>query len=254
MSVVERPARLSRKPPRTHEATPGAAPGTRRELHARVERPKTLTELAVARIRDAIVDGRYRFGEQLSEASLAAGMGISKTPVREALLRLQGEGLVQVHAQRGSFVFSLDETGVRDVCRFREIIECAALAEAMHADAAGVRKRLERNVEQMARAHAAHDLAALPRLDQAFHEAIVNACRNPYLQGSYALVAHKIRALRSRLPEENERVGHCQANHERIMEAVRSADVKRSQTLLAEHIRDTLQSYLAASREEGVGA
>jgi DNA-binding GntR family transcriptional regulator len=254
MGVVERPARLARKASRTSEATPGAAPGTRRGLHARVERPKTLTELAVARIRDAIVDGRYRFGEQLSEASLAAGMGISKTPVREALLRLQGEGLVQVHPQRGSFVFSLDETGVRDVCRFREIIECAALAEAMHADAAGVRKRLERNVEQMARAHAAHDLAALPRLDQAFHEAIVNACRNPYLQGSYALVAHKIRALRSRLPEENERVGHCQANHERIVEAVRSADVKRSQTLLAEHIRDTLQSYLAASREEGTGA
>ncbi|MCO5101406.1 MAG: GntR family transcriptional regulator [Burkholderiaceae bacterium] len=207
----------------------------------------------MAGIRDAIVDGRYRFGEQLSEASLATVMGISKTPVREALLRLQSEGLVQVHPQRGSFVFALDETGVRNVCRFREIIECAALAEAMQADAATLQKRLERNVAQMARAHGASDLAALPRLDQAFHEAIVDACRNPYLQRSYALVAYKIRALRSRLPEENERVAHCQANHERIVDAVRSADVKRSQTLLAEHIRDTLQSYLAASRQEGSG-
>jgi hypothetical protein len=50
------------------------------------------------------------------------------------------------------------------------------------------------------------------------------------------------------VPEENERVGHCQANHERIVDAIRGADVKHSQTLLAEHIRDTLQSYLAASR------
>lgn len=239
MGIVERPARLARKAARARRVHP-----------VRVERPKTLTELAVARIREAIVDGSYRFGEQLSEASLAASMGISKTPVREALLRLQGEGLVQVHPQRGSFVFSLDETGVRDVCRFREIVECAALAEAMRGDAAGLRKRLERNVEQMARAHEMHDLAALPRLDQAFHETIVDACGNPYLQASYALVAHKIRALRSRLPEENERVGHCQANHERIVEGVRSADVERSQALLAEHIRDTLQSYLAASRGE----
>lgn len=239
MGIVERPARLARKAARARRVHP-----------ARVERPKTLTELAVARIREAIVDGSYRFGEQLSEASLAASMGISKTPVREALLRLQGEGLVQVHPQRGSFVFSLDETGVRDVCRFREIVECAALAEAMRGDAAGLRKRLERNVEQMARAHEMHDLAALPRLDQAFHETIVDACGNPYLRASYALVAHKIRALRSRLPEENERVGHCQANHERIVEGVRSADVERSQALLAEHIRDTLQSYLAASRGE----
>ncbi|HEY0877303.1 MAG TPA: GntR family transcriptional regulator [Zeimonas sp.] len=244
MGVVERPSRLARK------AARAAIPDARRPREARVERPKTLTELAVARIREAIVDGRYRFGEQLSEASLAAAMGISKTPVREALLRLQAEGLVQVHAQRGSFVFSLDETGVRDVCRFREIVECAALGEAMRRDGATLRKRLERNIEQMARAHEAHDLAALPRLDQAFHEAIVGACGNPYLQASYALVAHKIRALRSRLPEENERVGHCQANHERIVEAVRSEEVERSQALLAEHIRDTLESYRIASRGE----
>lgn len=237
MGIVERPVRLARKATRA-----------RRVHDARVERPKTLTELVVARIREAIVDGRYRFGEQLSEASLAASMGISKTPVREALLRLQGEGLVQVHPQRGSFVFSLDEGGVRDVCRFREIVECAALAEAMRLDGAGLRRRLERNLEQMARAHESRDLAALPRLDQAFHEAIVGACGNPYLQASYALVAHKIRALRSRLPEENERVGHCQANHERIVEGIRSGDVERSQALLAEHIRDTLDSYLAASR------
>lgn len=244
VGVVERPARLSRK------AARAATPDARRPRETRVERPKTLTELAVARIREAIVDGRYRFGEQLSEASLATAMGISKTPVREALLRLQAEGLVQVHPQRGSFVFSLDETGVRDVCRFREIVECAALGEAMRRDAGTLRRRLERNVEQMARAHEARDLAALPRLDQAFHETIVAACGNPYLQASYALVAHKIRALRSRLPEENERVGHCQANHERIVEGVRSEEVERSQALLAEHIRDTLQSYLIASRGE----
>lgn len=222
------------------------------ERPARLARPKTLTELAVTRIREAIVDGHYRFGEQLSEASLAAALGISKTPVREALLRLQGEGLVQVHPQRGSFVFELDESGVRDVCRFREIVECAALAEAMHLDTAGLLRLLERNVEQMAGAHEAHELAVLPRLDQAFHETIVGACANPYLQASYALVAHKIRALRSRLPEENERVGHCQANHERIVEGIRSGDVEHSQALLAEHIRDTLQSYLAASRGDRV--
>lgn len=234
MGIAERPPRAPRAGLRVHDD--------------RVERPKTLTELAIARIREAIVDGRYRFGEQLSEASLAAAMGISKTPVREALLRLQGEGLVQIHPQRGTFVFALDEAGVRDVCRFREIIECAALGESMRRDAAGLCKRLERNVEQMAAAHAAQDLAALPRLDQAFHETIIAACGNPYLHASYALVGHKIRALRSRLPEENERVGHCQANHARIVEGIRGGDLGRSQALLAEHIRDTLDSYLLASR------
>lgn len=214
----------------------------------RVERPKTLTELAIARIREAIVDGQYGFGEQLSEASLASRLGISKTPVREALLRLQSEGLVEVHPQRGSFVFTLDEEGVRDVCRFREIVETAALAEAMRLDAAGLLSLLERNVQRMAHAQQSHDLAVLPRLDQAFHETLLGCCGNPYLQASYELIAHKIRALRARLPEENDRVGHCQANHARIVEQIRTGDIARSQRLLAAHIRDTLDSYLAASR------
>lgn len=220
----------------------------------RVERPKTLTELAITRIREAIVDGKYGFGEQLSEASLAARLGISKTPVREALLRLQSEGLVEVHPQRGSYVFVLDEAGVRDVCRFREIVETAALAEAMRLDAPGLLALLERNVQRMAQAQQSRDLAVLPRLDQAFHETLLQCCGNPYLQASYELVAHKIRALRARLPEENERVGHCQANHARIVDRIRTGDIARSQRLLAAHIRDTLDSYLAASRNAYVPA
>jgi len=220
----------------------------------RVERPKTLTEIATERLREAIVDGQYAFGEQLSEATLAARLGISKTPVREALLRLQTEGLVEIHAQRGTFVFSLDEAGVADVCRFREIIETAALAEAMRRDARDLLARLDANVREMARAHAAHDLKALPQLDQAFHETLLECCGNTYLQASYELVAHKIRALRARLPEENERVGHCQANHARIVRQVRTGDVAKSQALLAAHIRDTLDSYLSASRNRDAPA
>ena len=220
----------------------------------RVERPKTLTEIAIERIREAIVDGQYAFGEQLSEASLAARMGISKTPVREALLRLQTEGLVEIHPQRGTYVFSLDEAGVAEVCRFREIIETAALGEAMRGHSAELLARLDRNVCDMADAHAAHDLKSLPKLDQAFHETLLACCGNPYLQASYELVAHKISALRARLPEENERVGECQANHARIVRRIRTADVARSQELLAAHIRDTLDSYLAASRNRAAPA
>ncbi|RPH64470.1 MAG: GntR family transcriptional regulator, partial [Burkholderiales bacterium] len=212
----------------------------------RVERPKTLTEIAIERLREAIVDGQYAFGEQLSEATLAGRLGISKTPVREALLRLQTEGLVEIHPQRGTFVFSLDEAGVAAVCRFREIIETAALGEAMQRDAADLLARLDANVRDMAQAHAAHDLRALPRLDQAFHETLLACCGNAYLQASYELVAHKIRALRARLPEENERVGDCQANHARIVRQIRTGSIAKSQALLAAHIRDTLDSYLAA--------
>ena len=72
------------------------APPRQSALSVKVERPKSLTELAIDQIRAAIVRGELGFGEALSESVLAATLGISKTPVREALLHLKMEGLVEV--------------------------------------------------------------------------------------------------------------------------------------------------------------
>ena len=223
-----------------------------RSMHAesrQLERPKSLTELAEDSIRQLIVSGAFALGEQLSEASLAAQLGISKTPVREALLRLRADGLIDIQPQRGTFVFSLTPEQVDDICRFRELIEVAALGAGMQARRAELVRQLEANVQRMAEAQAASDWRAIPLLDQAFHEVIVEQGGNAYLAQAYELVASKIRALRSRLPEENDRVGHCQENHAAIVRLIRKGDVARAQQALALHIRDTRDSYLQASRQ-----
>ena len=223
-----------------------------RSMHAesrQLERPKSLTELAEDSIRQLIVSGAFALGEQLSEASLAAQLGISKTPVREALLRLRADGLIDIQPQRGTFVFSLTPEQVDDICRFRELIEVAALGAGMQARRAELVRELEANVQRMAEAQAASDWRAIPLLDQAFHEVIVEQGGNAYLAQAYELVASKIRALRSRLPEENDRVGHCQENHAAIVRLIRKGDVARAQQALALHIRDTRDSYLQASRQ-----
>jgi DNA-binding GntR family transcriptional regulator len=223
-----------------------------RSMHAesrQLERPKSLTELAEDSIRQLIVSGAFALGEQLSEASLAAQLGISKTPVREALLRLRADGLIDIQPQRGTFVFSLTPEQVDDICRFRELIEVAALGAGMQARRPQLVRELEANVQRMAEAQAASDWRAIPLLDQAFHEVIVEQGGNAYLAQAYELVASKIRALRSRLPEENDRVGHCQENHAAIVRLIRKGDVARAQQALALHIRDTRDSYLQASRQ-----
>lgn len=223
-----------------------------RSMHAesrQLERPKSLTELAEDSIRQLIVSGAFALGEQLSEASLAAQLGISKTPVREALLRLRADGLIDIQPQRGTFVFSLTPEQVDDICRFRELIEVAALGAGMQARRPQLVRELEANVQRMAEAQAASDWRAIPLLDQAFHEVIVEQGGNAYLAQAYELVASKIRALRSRLPEENDRVGHCQENHAAIVRLIRKGDVTRAQEALALHIRDTRDSYLQASRQ-----
>ncbi|KQT09574.1 GntR family transcriptional regulator [Ramlibacter sp. Leaf400] len=215
-----------------------------------LERPKSLTDLAHDSIRQLIVSGEIGLGEQLSEASLAAQLGISKTPVREALLRLRVDGLIDIQPQRGTFVFSLSPREVEEICRFREFVEVAALGSAMRERRAELVAALEANVAQMAQAHDASDWSAIPSLDQAFHQVILEHCENSYLKQAYQLIASKIAAMRARLPEENERVGHCQENHAAIVRLIAHGAPPEAQQALGLHIQDTLQSYMAAITPE----
>ena len=154
----------------------------------RLERPQLLTDMAVERLRMAIYEGQIKFGEQVSEAQLALQLGVSKTPVREALLRLKSEGLVEIHPQRGSFVFRLEPDQVEQLCRYRAMVETAALREAIAADRRGLLKQMKRCVAVMEVAEKAGDLKALARIDMDFHGQFLAFCPNPYLKSGYDVI------------------------------------------------------------------
>ncbi len=213
-----------------------------------LERPRSLTDLAEERIRTLIVSGAFALGEQLSEALLATRLGISKTPVREALLRLRHEGLVEVQAQRGSFVFRMDEDDVDHVCRFRSVIECEALGDAMKHHHAELLEALERCMLDMKRAIGKGGVQEFPRLDTDFHNALVFNCDNGYLKTAYRLIASQVAALRYRLPTGDADVRHCQGEHGELVAAVRNREVRTAQSLLKAHIQSTRDSYLLACR------
>lgn len=210
-------------------------------------RPKSLTDLALDSIRQLIVGGELAMGAQLSEATLAAQLGISKTPVREALLRLRVDGLIEIQPQRGTFVFSLTPRQVEQICVFREMVEVSAVKLAMEARRPELVTALRLNVREMALARKTADWKSIRQLDEAFHEAIVEHCENAYLKQAHQLIASKIGALRARLPEQDEQVDHCQQNHTVILGLLREGRIAATQRALALHIRDTLASYRAAS-------
>lgn len=214
----------------------------------KIERPKSLTDMAVERIRASIVDGTLGLGEQISEAALALELGISKTPVREALLRLRADGLVDIHPQRGTYVFSLKAEDVVQICRFREIVEAAALAEALTADRKSLIAALEQNLRDMEKAGSAPDARALPELDAEFHNIILQHSANSYLCAAYRLIEHKIHSLRWRLPADSEQIEHCQTNHTVIVKQIRDGKLSQAQAILTSHIRDTQAAYLSVSR------
>ena len=106
----------------------------------RLERPRSLTDLVTEHLRRWIITGEMELGSKLSEAKIARELDVSRTPVREAINRLEIEGLLNVEAQRGSFVFALSPGELGKLCDARICLEAAALktgiqssSEALHA-------------------------------------------------------------------------------------------------------------------------
>ncbi|MGZ8259084.1 MAG: GntR family transcriptional regulator [Caldimonas sp.] len=207
----------------------------------RLERPQLLTDMAMARIRTAIFEGQIELGQQVSEAQLALQLGVSKTPVREALVRLAHDGLVEVHPQRGSFVFKLDADQVEQLCRYRAMVETAALREAMAAARPQLAAALAERVAAMREAEAARDLRALARIDMDFHWQFFAHCPNGYLSAGYEVIRGQLTALRHRSPIEN-----AVGSHQILVDAVAGDDVESAAALLAEHVFENEPRYRAA--------
>lgn len=206
-----------------------------------LQRPRLLTDVVAERLREAIVNGDLKLGEQVSEAQLAQRMGVSKTPVREALLRLKSEGLVEIHPQRGTFVFTLSPQELSHLLQFRAMVETEALREAMDANRAGLLKAMKQCVKEMKAAEAARDLPALARIDMAFHWQFFEHCPSPYVRSGYEVLRSQLTALRHRSPIDN-----AVKSHQVLVDAVGDGDVDAAGALLREHVLDNEPRYRAA--------
>lgn len=157
--------------------------------------PSTLKSHIFNRLRDAIVSGRYRPGERLNESKIAREFGISRIPVREALMQLQESGLVMNHERRGMFVTLLSEEDVQRINSLRVVLEAEALKlcrlKISKKDAARLSDVVARMEVWSERTEM--DAAAL---DLEFHRTMWEAAGNPYLTRALdclvtSLFAHK---------------------------------------------------------------
>lgn len=216
----------------------------------RVERPRSLTAIVLEQIRDRIVTGELRLGEQLSENVLADQLGVSRTPVREAFLKLAVERLVEVRPQRGTFVFACDQDGVKDICELREILEAGALRLAMARDREGLQGGLEANISAAEAAHIASSVQYQP-YDDAFHELIISGSGNRQLIEAYEQIAGRVRALRYRLIRTLQQVDGSQQAHRAVAAAVRANDDAGAEAALRDHVYSSYRALIALFDEGG---
>lgn len=183
-----------------------------------------------------IVTGHFRPGERLDEQSLATRFGVSRTPIREALMQLASTGMVELQPRRGAFVASLSLRAVVERFEAMAALEgmCGALAARRITDAQ--RTTLVAAHEACEAATRAGCADTYYYANERFHRAIYEACHNQYLAEQAGQLHTLLKPYRRLQLRARHRVGQSLAEHGAIVAAILAGDSRRAEQALREHI------------------
>jgi DNA-binding GntR family transcriptional regulator len=223
---------------------------TARENSVRpIERSVSLAQIAVSRLREAIVNGDLALGAPISERALAERLAISKTPVREALAQLKLEGLIRIVPQRGAFVFTLSAQEVVEICEVRQSLEASAMRYALERHPDRLLADLGRVVSEMIAARARGDVRAYLAADTDYHQCFFRHCGNGFMADAYGMFVGKIAALRTHLAGKPRHTEKSFAEHKRMLGLLRDGNLPEALGTLDTHIGRTKTTYAAEIKD-----
>lgn len=201
-------------------------------------RRRGLADEVADRIRDAIFDGAYPPGSALREVELASALGVSRGPVREALLKLEREGLVRGEWHRGTTVTELSDVDVAELDSLRAALE--QLAVALVVERASDLAEIDAVVARMERAADEHEMV---RCDLDFHDAVYAAAGHRRLREAWAAIRSQVHLfLLTRIGVESEGyLAGIPAEHRRLADALRARDREAALELFAVHRRHAFE-------------
>ncbi|MBG0853815.1 GntR family transcriptional regulator [Streptomyces spinoverrucosus] len=187
-------------------------------------------------VKQGVLDRRYEGGTLLTEGELADAVGVSRTPVREALLRLEVEGLIKLYPKKGALVLPVSAQEIADVVETRLLVEEHAARKAVPAPS-GLIERLEALLEQQKEQAAAGDLAAAAVTDRCFHAEIVRSGGNEILSRLYdQLRDRQLRMGVAVMHSHPDRIAKTLAEHQEILDALRSGNPDAAVDVVHRHI------------------
>lgn len=198
--------------------------------------PISLAYAAYERIRDRLIMLDIRPGEPINDGALAASLGIGRTPVREALKRLETDHLVVSYARRGTFATAVDVTELGAISDLRRQLEPFAANRAATAASEPIRAELRAMAEKVRVLDASGDRRTLMRLDMSVHRLIYRATGNKHLEDvliRYDNLATRIWCLVvDKLPDLASHI--CE--HAQLLDAIADGDAERAERLTSEHV------------------
>lgn len=221
-----------------------------RLLPIKLDNYKPLRELVYESLREAIILGRLRPGERLMEVQLAEEMGVSRTPVREAIRKLELDGFVIMVPRKGAYVAGITLKDIADVFEVRAALEGMAAGLAAERITDEEMDQLERSIVQISEHNTGTDIDAVVAGDTQFHEIIYQASRNQQLVQIITHLREQIQRFRMTSLSQPGRTKFALDEHKKIAEAISDRNVELAQTLAREHIENAEQSLLNAVRKE----
>lgn len=194
-------------------------------------------------LREDILSGKYRKDEELKEKTIGEELGVSRTPVREALRQLELEGLVTIIPNKGAFVVGISKNDIQDIYEIRSLLEglCAKWAVSVITE-----KQIEELEEiifltdfHIEKEHYKHIL----ELDNRFHEILYEASSSKVLNHVLSDFHHYVERVRKVSLSSKKRAQESNAEHRKIVEALKAHDEQKAEKLANEHIMNTIQSY-----------
>jgi len=199
---------------------------------------------ATEAIRKDIIYGEYELGEPLSEVKICKKYNLSKTPVREALAILQNEGLVNRIARRGSFVFDITVSEIKQIAESRYLLENYAIQNSMIASPQILVNKLTKIYENMEKVAHLNDHVAFLDLDTEFHKSFFISCNNDYLVNFYNVLSNKSQALKYYVVKNAIEGGGGLISHKSILDDVKNNNINALSENLKQHLTEWINKYI----------
>ena len=209
---------------------------------AQVVQYASRSELAYRKLREAIASGELKPGQRVMEVEVAEWLDVSRTPVRDALRRLESDGMLVMEPRNGLVVSSITRPAMLELYVMREVLEStAARLCARHASDSEI---MELETVVAREAAMKDDLAALVRLNRLFHDAIHRGAHNRFLEKSLNAVNDSMALLGKSQMLIPERAQEARAEHAELFDAIRRRDADAAEAIARKHVQSAQKQRL----------
>lgn len=219
----------------------------------RLDSYKPLRELVCEHIREAIINGTFAPGERLMEIQMADEMGVSRTPVREAIRKLEMEGFVVMIPRRGTYVSNMSIRDINDVYEIRISLDTLAAGLAAERISDEELEELQRLLVKVGNAIEENDMAKVVEADIEFHDVLYKASRNERLRNIINNLREQITVIRGVSMRYPGRLKDTQEEHRRLVESIAARNVEKSQEAARIHLENAERTLMIAMSERKGG-